>query len=675
MVGALLAFAAPAFAQQPCESLGSIDLPFTKLVAEVRTAAAYEGPSPLGRATGANVPGVCEVHGTIARSSGSAVKFVVWLPVTDWNGKYRQEGNSGWAGVIPYWNLIDPVRRGYAAAATDNGHEAPPGVSTAAAALRNRETLADFGYLAVHDTSVRAKALIAAYYGRPPSHSYFVGCSEGGREALMSAQRYPDDFRGILAAAPSASFTGVMTAFAWNQRALRATPGSYIPPAMLPVIQRAVLGACDALDGIADGLLENPRACRFDPAVLTCGANTGPDCLTASQVGALRAIYAGPTNPRTGEQLFPGLPPGHEGTPRTWAGWMITDPLSNALQFAHAKAFFGELVSTRPDWEPGALDFDADAGAARTLIGPVLDATSPDLRGFRAAGGKLLQYHGWGDAAVSPLASIAYYEAVRAQIGVDDYYRLFMVPGMGHCGGVAGPAYFGNVGLGDPRALRDPERDVFSALEAWVERGTPPERLIGSGTVGDVSTPLTRPICPYPTEAHYKGQGDIHNADNFDCRAPALTNTQRVTVTNTLPFPTGHFAGTGSWVSEGAEGAYRVTYVITSEANGAMTHVVTRVFLKSDGSIESEENTTVTFSRTSGNRIHVALAVGKTVIEGEGYCLGDQCHYEATIAPGHRLEFAFYVTPVGLIGLGSSMNNGKFMSCRETLATATEPPQ
>jgi tannase/feruloyl esterase len=530
LVGAVLVIVlpAPAFAQQTCESLTSLKLPFTQLAASVRPAATYDGPSPLGKSSGANVPAVCEVLGTIARSSGSAVRFAVWLPIADWNGKYRQEGNSGWAGVIPFWNLIDPVRRGYAAAATDNGHEATPGAPTSAVALRNDEVLADFGHLAVHDTSIRARAVITAYYGRPPAQSYFVGCSEGGREALMSAQRYPADFQGILAAAPSANFTGVMTTFAWNQRALRATPESYIPPAKLPVIQRAVLAACDANDGIADGLLENPSACRFDPSALLCVGDGSSDCLSAAQIAALKAIYEGPTNPRTGEQLFPGLPPGHEGTPRTWAGWMITEPPSNALQFAHAKTFFGDLAFARRGWDPLTVDFDSDVAAARAALGPTLDATSPDLREFRAAGGKLLQYHGWGDAAVSPLASIAYYEAVRARTGADDFYRLFMVPGMGHCGGVVGPAYFGNVGLGDPRALRDPERDVFSALETWVERGTPPDRLIGSGTVAGASTPLTRPLCPYPAAARYKGQGDINNADSFECDSPDFRRRREV---------------------------------------------------------------------------------------------------------------------------------------------------
>jgi tannase/feruloyl esterase len=235
--------------------------------------------------------------------------------------------------------------------------------------------------------------------------------------------------------------------------------------------------ACDAIDGVVDGLLDDPRKCQFDPRVLACTQTVTAECLTKAQVDALAKIYAGPTDSVSGEHIFPGLLPGHEGTPRTWAGWMIAEPATSARQFIGASAYFGQIVHEQLTWDLRTLDFHRDVALAVTKTGGALNATSPDLRAFRAGGGKLLQYHGWGDAAISPLGSIEYYEDVKGFFEtfpgasgnisrpIDDFYRLFMVPGMGHCGGVAGPAYFGNVGLGDPAAARDPQRDVFSALE------------------------------------------------------------------------------------------------------------------------------------------------------------------------------------------------------------------
>jgi feruloyl esterase len=672
----MVTLAQPALAQRSCDALASLTLGFTTITsAALLPETTYSGPAPLGLATGARVPSRCEVIGVIAPTPDSAIRFAVWLPVTGWNGKYRQEGNSGWAGAIPYWNMIDPLRRGYATAATDNGHVAAPGVVSAAFAIGHPEKLIDFGYRAVHETSVQAKALIHAFYGRTPVHSYFVGCSEGGREALMSAQRHPDDFQGIIAAAPSADYSGIMTAFAWNQRALLDTPASHIPPRKLPVIQRAVLAACDGVDGLRDNLLEDPRACRFDPSVLACKTGDRDDCLTASQIDALLKVYGGPTNPRTGDQLFPGLPAGHEGTPRTWAGWMITESPTGALQFAHANVFYGQVVFERPSWDLRTLDFDRDVIIAKEKVGPILDATNADLRAFRASGGKLLQYHGWGDAAVSPLASIEYYDAVRALTSPDDFYRLFLVPGMGHCGGVAGPAYFGNVGLGDPVEGRDPERDVFSALERWVEQGVPPDHLIGTGTVTpDSNTRLTRPICAYPAVARYKGSGDANEATNFVCGPPVLVTSPgaRAPGVTDLPFTNGRFEGRGHWINQQAEGEYTVTYTITDDRERAKRHAVRRVFLKPDGAPLFEEATTITFTPTTGNRVRVAIESDKGLIEGLGYCLGDQCHYEAELSSGEELEFTFSVTPLRVEGLASSTNQGNFTSWRETLARVPE---
>jgi len=451
------------------------------------------------------------VKGVIRPTPDSEIKFAVWLPMSGWNGKYTQVGNGGWAGNIPYGAMIDPLRRGYATAGTDDGHEGGTG---AAWAIGHPEKLIDFGYRAVHETSVQAKAIVRAFYGRDPSLSYFVGCSDGGREALMEAQRYPQDFRGILAGAPANNWSHLFTGFVWNEQALVNTSGSHIPPGKLASIQSAVVAACDSLDGLKDGLLEDPRMCKFDPSVLQCKGSNPSECLTALQVDALKKIYTGPKNPRTGEQIFPGYLPGTEAAPGTWAAWITPENPANAIQFNFGNTYYGQAVFEDPKWDFRKMNFDSDVHFGDSKAGPILNSTSPDLRSFRAEGGKLLQYHGWGDAAISPLNSVEYYENVQAFLSrfpdsrsvaagpTTDFYRLFMVPGMGHCGGGVGANTF----------------DAFSALETWLEKGTAPERIIAVGnSAGDPSKKMTRPLCVYPKTARYKGTGDSNDAANFEC--------------------------------------------------------------------------------------------------------------------------------------------------------------
>ena len=531
----VLVSARAAVAQQPCESLTRLTLPYTSITSSLIVAegpfAGAAGPG-RGSAQPITVPAHCEVKGVIRPSKDSEIKFAVWLPpAAGWNGKYRQQGNGGWAGTIPYAALIDPLRRGYAVAATDDGHEAA-GLG-AAWAIGHPEKVIDFGYRSVHETSVQAKAIARAFYGREAGRSYFDGCSDGGREALMEAQRYPDDFSGILAGAPANNWSHLFTQFVWNEQAQLKTPGSSIPPAKLPAIQRAVLAACDRVDGISDGLIEDPRACRFDPAVLTCTGADGSDCLTAAQVDTLKKIYAGPKNPRTGEPIFPGQPPGTEAVQGGWAAWITPASPEASIQAGFGNSYYGHVVFEDPKWDFRSLDFDRHVALGDAKAGPVLNSTSPDLRSFRAAGGKLIQYHGWGDAAISALSSIDYYESVRAFLskypdarseasrGSEEFYRLFMVPGMGHCGGGAGPNRFGNGGVS---TSADPEHDIFLALERWVEQGVAPDRVAGAGTAADdPSKSLTRPLCVYPRVARYQGSGDPNAAASFACVAPAAS--------------------------------------------------------------------------------------------------------------------------------------------------------
>ena len=347
----------------------------------------------------------------------------------------------------------------------------------------------------------------------------------------MEAQRFADDFDGIIAGAPANNWTQTITGHLWNERALLDDPGAMIPPAKLPAIQKAAMKQCDALDGVKDGLIEDPRACRFDPAVIQCEGADGADCLTGAQVAAMRKIYGGPKNPRTGVQIHPGYSPGAEGFPDTWAVWIVPAAQRPSAQSGFANTYYGQAVFEDAKWDFRKLDFDADVTYAQEKTGRILSSSSPDLRSFRARGGKLIQYHGWGDTAIPPQNSIDYYELVRGFMGryldarsdarkpVEDFYRLFMVPGMGHCRGGGGPNTFGN-GATVAGATDDPERDLVTALDRWVEKGIAPERFIGSGKSAlDASKILTRPLCVYPQVAKYKGSGDANEAGSFVCAA------------------------------------------------------------------------------------------------------------------------------------------------------------
>ena len=293
-------------------------------------------------------PAHCAVLGIIRPTKDSEIHFELWIPASGWNGKYLQIGNGGWAGAINPAGLAEPVKRGYAAAATDDGHQGGAGATWA---IGHPEKLIDFGYRAVHETNLQSKAIIQNYFGRVPSRSYFNGCSDGGREALMEAQRYAEDFDGIIAGAPASDWSHLFAGFLWNARALTETPGSAIPPAKLPVIQKAVLAQCDAADGAKDGLLQDPRACRFDPSVLTCKGAEGPECLTAPQVEALRKIYDGPKNPRTGASIFPGYARGTEAGPAGWSVWIASASVTSSIQYGFGSSYYGDAVFEDPKWD------------------------------------------------------------------------------------------------------------------------------------------------------------------------------------------------------------------------------------------------------------------------------------------------------------------------------------
>ena len=374
-------------------------------------------------------------------------------------------------------------------------HDQPSDMTARAEALRwgIPKKLIDFGYRATHEMTVAAKEIIHAYYGESPKLSYFVGCSAGGRQGFMEAQRFPEDYDGIVAGAPGLYWSGRALLAMWIAQAEHRDEASYVPPAKYRLIHDAVLSSCDAMDGVTDGVLENPMRCKFDPKVLECKGSDTSNCLTPPQMQTVRSIFSTPVDPHTGKTFFPGLAPGSE---LGWATMGGPRPLSLGFDL------FRYVVFKDADWDFQKLDFKNDV--PRTLKASTdLDALDPDLKKFSARGGRLIQYHGWSDPQISPITSVEYYQKVLAKMGaknVPDFYRLFMVPGMAHCGGGDGTSTF----------------DMLPALENWVEHKKAPEQIAAS-RVRDGKTDRTRPLCPFPQVATYKGGGSTDEAASFTC--------------------------------------------------------------------------------------------------------------------------------------------------------------
>ena len=502
-------------AAEPCESLIKLTLPATSIsLAQSEPAGTFTPPAgkPIP-----NLPAFCRVAGEIHPATDSTIKFEVWLPASGWNAKFQGVGNGGYAGSIGYNSLADAVAHGYATASTDTGHTAD-GID-ATWALGHPEKIVDFGYRAIHETAVKAKAIIQAFYGDAPRRSYFNSCSNGGRQALVEAQRFPEDYDGIIAGAPANYWTHLMANASWDDLALLGQPGSYIPASKLPAIQNAALDACDALDGVKDGVIEDPAHCHFDPAVLLCPGAESDSCLTAPQVAALGKIYS-PSRDSKGRQILPGYSPGGEAQPGGWTPWITGPAPEKSLMFAFGTQFFKNMVFDNAAWDYHSFNVDRDTKAADDRMARVLNSTDPDLRRFRARGGKLILYHGWSDAAIPALNMIDYYTSVVSKMGAKksgSFTRLFMVPGMQHCGGGSGPNSFGQFGV--PHG--DPQYDIDAALERWVEQGVAPEEIIATKYKNDSDPKAgivrTRPLCAYPLVAHYNGSGSTDDAANFTC--------------------------------------------------------------------------------------------------------------------------------------------------------------
>jgi feruloyl esterase len=441
-----------------------------------------------------SLPAFCRVAATLKPVSDSEIRIEVWMPASGWNGKLQSVGNGAWAGSISYPALGTALAAGYAAAGTDTGHTG----NNAQFAVGHPEKVVDFAYRAVHEMTGAAKAITAAYYGNGATRAYFNGCSTGGRQALAEAQRFPADYDGIVAGAPASYVTHLQAAQIWTAQASHQNEAGYIPPSKYAFLHNAVLQACDAPDGVKDGVLEDPTRCHFDPEALACKDGDGPSCLTPPQVEMARKAYAGPTNPRTGRQVFPGLEPGSE------LGWAM---LSGPKPMSLAVEVYQYLVFQNPQWDYLKFDADTDVATAEKTVSAIMDSVDPNLKPFVGRGGKLIIYHGWSDPGIPPMSSVHYYSSVVETLGgakkARDSVRLFMVPGMNHCRGGDGTDTF----------------DAVAALDEWVVRAKAPDQILASHSTKGV-VDKTRPLCPYPEVAKYKGTGDTKDAVNFACKMP-----------------------------------------------------------------------------------------------------------------------------------------------------------
>lgn len=492
MISTLAVAFAALFAQQSaCDSLKTLSVPNTKITSvEFVPAGPYVAQGRGGRGqTGPQLPAHCRIAAVLTPSTDSHIEMELWLPSENWNGKFLAVGNGGWAGNIETGAMATALSRGYATASNDTGHKG----GSASFAVGHPEKLIDFGYRSMHEMTVQSKAIIKTFYSRAPQLSYYQGCSTGGRQGMMEAQRYPEDFDAIIAGAPVYNQVHLNTSQVSLQVNMLKDPSHIVPQAKVALFAKSVMAACDGKDGVKDGIVSDPQSCKFDPASLICKEGDGPDCLTAAQADSAKKAYA-PVKTANGEFVYPGHSPGFE------SGWRIPMP------GAALNPLFGDMPRyiSREDANWDLMSFDLDKDLALALKnGGFIEANDPDLSKFKARGGKLIFYHGWADPGPAPENTINYYSQVVAKTGkADDWMRLFLLPGVGHCGG----------GVGPDRA------DFLTALEQWKEKGVAPGEIVASRIKGG-QVDMTRPLCPYPQLAKWNGSGNTNEAGSFICAA------------------------------------------------------------------------------------------------------------------------------------------------------------
>jgi len=506
LAAAVALTATPAAAEAPnakkkpqpmtCAELARLNLPDTVITSAVEVPA---GPFPFGNTAptcssdiaSPTLPAFCRVTAVVA----PRITFEVWLPLSNWNGKFEGLGNHGFAGNIEYSDMGPEMVKGYAVAGTDAGHQGDAPLPW----MQNPQQIIDYGTRGVHEMTVKSKAIIEAFYGKAPRYSYFNGCSTGGKEGLMEAQRFPDDYDGINVGG-SANFAQIhnRVQYVWNGQVSFGS-GTPLAGATLTLINNAVVAACDANDGVIDGVLDNPLTCNFQPSSLLCASGQNPGtCLTQAQVTALEKVYAGPRNPRTGEEIYPGMVKGSE---RGWSGHTAGPAI-----FSTADQFFKFMVYNDPTWDYRNFNFDSDLTYTDSHFSSLIDAIDPDLSAFRKRGGKILQSHLWSSTTHTATRSIEYYLQVASLTHgnphapfkkTQKYYRLFMAPGGT---GNKGPGSF----------------DSMPYLERWVEEGIAPSSILAWHRTGGIID-RTRPLCAYPATATYNGSGSIDDAANFTC--------------------------------------------------------------------------------------------------------------------------------------------------------------
>jgi feruloyl esterase len=487
-----------------CESLMNLRLADVTITSATSVTPPF---TPPGGGAAVTTP-FCRMVGKAMPTSDSEINFEIWLPAAaSWNGKFYSGTGGGSTGAIQYGALRAGVAGGYAAMSQDRGHisRADLGVPVSTDgswAAGHPEKIIDWAYRSQHVTTVASKGTVQSFYERDPGHSYFVGCSAGGHIGAMEAGRFPDDYDGIIAGAPAWNWSPLLMGRLWASIPSLTSPANALTSDKLAILTQAAVASCDAIDGLTDGLVDDPRKCSFDPTVLQCPGADGPNCLTAAQVTTAKRIYAGPTRPN-GERIWYGYPVSSEPL------WTVnTGPAPGGSSFD----FFRYWVYENAAYDSRTFNFDSDVEFTNTKLvsgetmASVVNAT-PDLRAFNARGGKLLIWHGWADEQVHTMGSIEYYDKVVAassKAEADQALRVFLMPGVAHCGGGVGPDSFNALG----------------ALEQWVENGVAPNRLIASKIV-DGAVTRTRPLCPYPQVARYSGSGDINAAENFACTNPS----------------------------------------------------------------------------------------------------------------------------------------------------------
>jgi feruloyl esterase len=514
-LGLALVVATPTLlaAASPCPDLMRLSLADATITSATEVTKPFTTTASGGSGT-ITVPAdfpFCRVLMTLTPSTDSAIHAEVWLPVAArWNGKFLGVGNGGLTGAIWHTSMVRPLQAGYAVANSDLGHDTP----NAHWALGHPEKVTDYAHRADHVTAQASKTIIAAHYGKGPRLSYFHGCSNGGHQALMEAQRYPQDYDGIVAGAPWNNWTRQVVEFIWRARHMEN-----FNRAKLPMITRAVVAQCGAQQGgvRTDGYLNDPRDCRFNPRTLQCKSGDGPDCLTPQEVASVERVYEGPRDPQTDKPLFPGF---ERGSEFGWSGTIGT--FANNL-------FRSMVYDKNPSWDFHTFNFESDVEFFEGKLAALINSTNPDLSAFQARGGKLIMWHGWTDTTLEPRNSINYYNSVVAfarQAGgrapraaleeTQKFFRLFMAPGVNHCGNGPGPSSSFAYTLANTAGPNDPDYDVLAALDRWVERGVPPDVLVASHfTNGTVDK--TRPVCVYPKVARYTGKGNTNDLRSFVC--------------------------------------------------------------------------------------------------------------------------------------------------------------